>query len=143
MFSNTAKYAIEASLFLVANSSEDEKIMIKDIAGPINVPKAYIAKILQTLSKYNLISSTKGPKGGFYVSEENKNTTIMNIIEAVDGEERIKSCLLSLHECNSENPCSLHHLVYEEKHKINERLKRTTLEDLRQHIMRGESILPL
>ena len=115
----------------------------KDIAEPINVPSAYIAKILQALSKKDIISSTRGPKGGFYLTKNQFQTNVMQIIEAVDGEERLNSCLLSLEKCNSDNPCSLHHLVYEEKHKINERLKRTTLEDLRQHIMRGESILPL
>ena len=143
MFSNTAKYAIKACLFLAVNSSEVNKLVIKDIAEPINVPSAYIAKILQALSKKDIISSTRGPKGGFYLTKNQFQTNVMQIIEAVDGEERLNSCLLSLEKCNSDNPCSLHHLVYEEKHKINERLKRTTLEDLRQHIMRRESTLPL
>ena len=83
------------------------------------------------------------PKGGFYLTGDQLQTKVMQIIEAVDGEERLNSCLLSLEKCNSDNPCSLHHLVFDEKNKINERLKKTTLEDLRQHIMRGESILPL
>lgn len=143
MFSNTPKYAIKACLFLAVNSSEVNKLVIKDIAEPINVPSAYIAKILQALSKKDIISSTRGPKGGFYLTKNQFQTNVMQIIEAVDGEERLNSCLLSLEKCNSDNPCSLHHLVFEEKNKINERLKRTTLEDLRQHIMRGESILPL
>ncbi|MBO3115933.1 Rrf2 family transcriptional regulator [Winogradskyella sp. DF17] len=143
MFSNSTKYAIKAVLYLAVHSSEEQKIMIKDIAEPINVPKHYIAKILQALSKKDIISSTKGPKGGFYLTSDQLQTKVMQIIETVDGEERLNSCLLSLEKCNSDNPCSLHHLVFDEKNKINERLKMTILKDLRQHIMRGESILPL
>ncbi|MBO6607389.1 Rrf2 family transcriptional regulator [Psychroserpens sp.] len=143
MFSNTVKYAIKASLYLAVNSSEDNKLVIKDIAAPINVPQAYIGKILQSLSRKNLISSTRGPKGGFYLKEQQYQTKIMDIVEAVDGEERINSCLLSLDKCNSENPCSLHHLVYTEKNAINLKLKQTTLEDLKNHIMQGKSVLPL
>ena len=127
MFSNTAKYAIKACLYLAVKSNEERKLVIKDIAEPINVPMAYIAKILQVLSKKDIISSTRGPKGGFYLTQGQLQTKVMQIIEAVDGEERLNSCLLSLEKCNSDNPCSLHHLVYEEKHKIKQRLEHTTL----------------
>ncbi|WP_299112433.1 Rrf2 family transcriptional regulator [uncultured Winogradskyella sp.] len=143
MFSNSTKYAIKATLYLAVNSSENEKVVISDIAKPINVPKAYIAKILQALSKKNLISSTKGPKGGFYISEENKQVKIAEIVNAIDGETRINSCLLSLKECDSGNPCSLHHLVYKEKQLIIERLGSTSLEELAKHIKSGKSVLPL
>jgi Rrf2 family iron-sulfur cluster assembly transcriptional regulator len=143
MLSNSTKYAIKAALYLAVNSSEKKKIRIKDIAEPINVPKAYIAKILQDLSKKNLVSSTKGPKGGFYLSNENRQIKISQIIDAVDGEERINSCLLSLGECNSDNPCSLHHLVYKEKQKILRNFNITSLEMLSRHIKEGKSVLPL
>ena len=80
MFSNTAKYAIKACLFLAVNSSEVNKLVIKDIAEPINVPSAYIAKILQALSKKDIISSTRGPKGGFYLTGDQLQTKVMQII---------------------------------------------------------------
>lgn len=143
MFSNTAKYAIKACLYLAVNSNEEKKLVIKDIAEPINVPMAYIAKILQALSKKDIISSTRGPKGGFYLTQEQFQTKVMQIIEAVDGEERLNSCLLSLEKCNSDNPCSLHHLVFGEKTIITSRLRTSSLEDLRKHIESGKSILPL
>ncbi|WP_400075177.1 RrF2 family transcriptional regulator [Winogradskyella sp. R77965] len=143
MFSNSTKYGIKAVLYLAVHSSEDQKIMIKDIAEPINVPRHYIAKILQTLSKRNLISSHKGPNGGFYLSEENRQVKVSDIVTAIDGEERINSCLLSLNECDSTNPCSLHHLIFNEKQKILDRLDNTSLQDLAEHIKKGKSVLPL
>ena len=143
MFSNSTKYAIKAVLYLAVHSSEEKKIMIKDIAAPINVPRHYIAKILQTLSKLDLISSHKGPTGGFYLSENNKQVRISQIVNAIDGEERIHSCLLSLNECDSNNPCSLHHLAYKEKQTIIQRFEKTSLEELAKHIKSGKSVLPL
>ena len=74
MFSNSSKYAIKAVLYLAMNSSKDEKVMAKDISEPINVPQAYIAKLLQQLSKHEIVSSLKGPKGGFYLSEKKQKT---------------------------------------------------------------------
>ena len=143
MFSNSTKYAIKAILYLAVNSSEEKKIVVNDMAGPINVPKAYIAKILQDLSKKNLISSTRGPKGGFYLSKKQFNANILDIIKAVGDEERASSCLLSLEKCNFDNPCPLHHLVYEEKDIINKKFEQTSLKELKEHLDRGESVLPL
>ncbi len=143
MFSNSTKYAIKAVLYLAVHSSEAHKIMIKDIAEPINVPKAYIAKLLQQLAKRHIISSTKGPKGGFYLNENNRNATIIDIVNVIDGEERLQSCLLTLKECNSANPCALHHLIFNEKQIIQENLAKTTLEELSRHIKEGRSVLPL
>jgi Rrf2 family protein len=130
-------------LYLAVNSSEEKKIMIKDIAEPINVPKAYIAKLLQELAKRKVISSTKGPKGGFYLSKENRKRTVVDIIDVIDGEERIHTCLLSLHQCDSTNPCALHHLVFKEKQIIEENLSKTTIAELSRHIAEGRSVLPL
>ena len=143
MFSNSTKYAIKAVLYLAVNSSEEHKIMIKDLAQPINVPRHYLAKILQDLSKKHLVSSTKGPNGGFYLSSANLKEKVIEIINAVDGEERMQSCLLSLEGCNSNNPCSLHHLIYDERQSILKNLNNTSLENLAEHIRGGKSILPL
>ena len=66
MFSTSSKYAIKAVLFLALHTNESKKLMVKDIYKSINVPKAYLAKLLQDLSRHNIVSSTRGPKGGFF-----------------------------------------------------------------------------
>ena len=92
--------------------------MVKDIAEPINVPQAYIAKLLQLLVKEKLISSARGPKGGFYLTEENLNETALQIIYSIDGENRFSSCMLSLEECNENKPCPLHKTLSPSRKKI-------------------------
>lgn len=143
MFSNSAKYAIKAVLYLAVKSSEENKIIINDIAKPINVPKHYIGKILQDLSRKHIVSSSKGPKGGFYLNSFNRQTTVFDIIEAVDGEERISSCLLSLNQCNKDNPCALHSEIYEKKLDITMSLKNLSIDFLAKQIEQGKSVLPL
>ena len=54
MVSNSSKYAIKGVLFLALHSNEENKIAVKDISEPINVPQAYIAKLLQELSRENI-----------------------------------------------------------------------------------------
>ena len=143
MFSNSSKYAIKAVLYLALNSSEDRKIMVKDISGPINVPQPYIAKLLQELSRQNVISSVRGPKGGFYLSEEDKKLPLKKIVNVIDGESRLTSCLLSLENCNEEKPCPLHKLAAPLRTQLLDSLENKSICDLARDVKEGNSFLPL
>jgi len=143
MLSNSAKYALKAVLYLAVHSNEDNKIMVKDLAKPINVPQAYIAKLLQELSKKQIISSTRGINGGFYLTELNLKQPVINIIYAIDGEYKMNSCLLSLENCNEKVPCPLHHIAYPMRSQLVEQLKLKTIEDFAMEIKSEITFLPL
>lgn len=143
MLSNSSKYAVKAVLFLALNSSEGAKVSVKDIADPINVPQAYIAKLLQALAKEGIISSTRGPKGGFYLSEEDLERSIITIIKVIDGEKRLTSCLLSLENCNEGKPCPLHDILSVSRNHILEQLQTKSIKDLALSVKSGRTFLPL
>ena len=139
MISNSSKYAIKAVLFLGLYSDEKTKVMAKDIAGPIKAPQPYISKILQELSRHQIISSMKGPKGGFYLSQENKKQFLINIVTTIEGENRIHTCVLGLEKCDLERPCPLHHVVYPTKFQLLEYLSNETIESFTEKYETGHS----
>ncbi|MCL6267886.1 RrF2 family transcriptional regulator [Flagellimonas myxillae] len=143
MLSNSAKYALKAVLYLALHTSEDNKMMVKDIYTNINVPQSYLAKLLQELSKHDIISSSRGPKGGFYLSAKNLGLPLIRIVDVIDGEQRLRSCMLSIHECDSENPCALHHLVGNANSDFIKNLEQTTINELILEVRAGKSVLPL
>ncbi len=143
MLSNSTKYAIKAVLFLALNSNENKKVMVKDISEPINVPQAYIAKLLQQLSRKNIISSTRGPKGGFYLSIQDRENSIMDIIKALDTEKRISACQLSLEKCDIEKPCPLHNILNPCRSNMINSLQRVCIKDLALEVELGNAFLPL
>lgn len=143
MLSNSSKYALKAVLYLALNSDEDHKILAKNISEPINVPKAYIAKLLQELSRHGLVSSTRGPKGGFFLNEENRTRSLIQIVDVIDGEHRLKSCMLSLKDCDEKHPCPLHELVGNTKMNFIKKLEETTINDLVVDLEQQKSFLPL
>ena len=108
MFSTSCKYAIRSTLFLANYSDKDKKIGVKEIAEALQLPKAYLAKILQELTKRNLVSSVKGRNGGFFLSEQDRQHTLEDIVEAIDGKGSFSECILGLAVCSSESPCPLH-----------------------------------
>lgn len=143
MFSNSSKYAIKAVLYLAIHSSESKKIRVKNISEPINVPQAYIAKLLQELSRHSIVSSTRGPNGGFYLNDTNLKIPLIEIVNVIDGGDRLNSCLLSLHNCNSQKPCPLHNFAEPFMTALITHLKQNTIEDLARDVKRGKSFLPL
>lgn len=134
MFSKACKYGIRAVLFLALHTSEQVKIGVVDIAKALNVPQHFLAKILQQLSKSNLISSTKGPNGGFYLNEENLESTLDKIIMCIDSREVFSSCILGLPVCSSENPCPLHIQAYAYREGLHYQLRHQSIRELAQKI---------
>ena len=107
MFSNSTKYAIRTILFL-AKTGVHRKCTVEEIATALEIPRPYLSKILQQLSKDHIISSTKGRGGGFYLSEDNFRRPLMDIIICIEGHNVLDNCLLGLPECSENNPCLLH-----------------------------------
>lgn len=141
MLSNTSKYALTAVLYLAVNSSFEHKILAKDISKETQIPQAYLSKLMQELTRRNLISSVRGPNGGFYLNEENREVSLLEIVNIIDGDNRLTSCMLGLHSCNSDHPCPVHHLVGDTNRKFVENLKKTTVQDLVADIKMGKSFL--
>ena len=108
MFSKPCQYAVRATLYLGLKADDGQKYGVKHVSESLDIPKHYLAKILQQLTKHKLISSTKGPHGGFFLTEENMNAHILDIIECIDGDHAMSECILGLPKCSSKNPCPLH-----------------------------------
>src|SRR3546814_14674475 len=70
MFSKACEYGIRAMIYLTAASKEGSKMSIRDICRETGAPEHFTAKILRDLSRKGLVSSLKGPKGGFFMEDE-------------------------------------------------------------------------
>lgn len=128
MLSTSSKYALKAVLYLALHTNNDRKMKVKEMSSQVTVPKAYLAKLLQDLAKRNLISSTRGPKGGFYLSERNKSQPLSSIIYAIEGHKSLNSCLIGLDYCNEDKPCPLHHLLSASRDQILNVIETVTIE---------------
>ena len=83
MFSKSCKYGIRAVLYLAVHSSLQKRLGVTEIASELEIPKHFLAKILQQLAKENLISSTKGPSGGFFLSKKNRESNFERSCEVL------------------------------------------------------------
>lgn len=141
MLSNSSKYAINALLYLAVHSSKFNKIGVKDIAETLNIPSPFLAKILQTLAKKNAVSSTKGPRGGFFLTDKEMNTPLIQIVYHIDGIDKFTNCVLGLKKCSNDKPCPLHDKVQPLKTEFLNELKKNTIKDFAEKVEDGTAHL--
>ncbi|CAM1354653.1 RrF2 family transcriptional regulator [Tenacibaculum insulae] len=118
MLSNACKYAIRSVLYLSVNFTDNTKVGVKKIAEELKVPQPFLSKLLQQLTKNDLVSSSKGPAGGFYLNEKNLKNTVWDIIKCIDGTTKFDNCFMGLSSCNDLNPCPVHFTVAPFKQKL-------------------------
>jgi Rrf2 family transcriptional regulator, iron-sulfur cluster assembly transcription factor len=143
MLSNACKYAIRAILYLAIQTDEKTKVSVKKIADDLETPQAFLSKLLQQLNKGNLVSSTKGPNGGFYLSEKDKEHAVLDIIKNMDGTSKFEDCFLGLSTCSDENPCPVHFIVSPFKEKLLENFRDKTISQYAIEIKQSGKVLSL
>lgn len=142
MLSQKTKYAIRAVLYLSVNASKNGKLKGgKEISEELKIPSAFTIKILQELAKKNIISSVKGPKGGFYLSEKNLNLPLIRIIDAMDDMAFFNSCGLGLSECSEEKPCPVHGTFKIARNNLFQLFSKKNISELSEEIINNDFIL--
>jgi Rrf2 family protein len=130
MFSKACKYGIRAAIFIAVRSKAGHKTGAVEIAETLKVPKSFLAKILQKLVHAEVVTSVKGPYGGFYISENNMEKSVEDIISCIDGDEMFTGCVLGLPVCSQKNPCPLHDKVFPFREGMYYHLKHQTISNL-------------
>ena len=77
MLSNACKYAIRSILYLAMHNEENKRIGVKKIAEELETPQPFLAKLLQQLTRNKLVSSSKGPTGGFFLDDRNLKNSVL------------------------------------------------------------------
>jgi len=108
MFSKSCEYGLRAVIFIAQQSSKNNKVSMSTISEEINSPQAFTAKILQQLTRNNIVKSIKGPYGGFTIEEYKMGTRLSEIVSVLDGDSIYEGCGLGLKQCDAKSPCPLH-----------------------------------
>ena len=139
MLSNTSKYAIRAVIYLAVYSNDSKKIGIKKISKELNIPSPFLSKILQILVRRKLLSSIKGPHGGFGLGKQAKDISLYDIIIEMDGDDLFNTCLLGTGRCNEEDGkkkfCAIHSEFEEVRKRMIELYKNITIDKLAKNVI--------
>jgi Rrf2 family transcriptional regulator, nitric oxide-sensitive transcriptional repressor len=127
MFSQTLEYALRATVCLAQNA---ERLMTTaEIAELTLVPQGYLSKVLQLLTRAELIEATRGINGGYALAREAEKITILEVVNAVDPLKRIRTCPLKL-KTHGKSLCPLHRKLDNAIAEVERAFATTTLDDL-------------
>lgn len=107
IFSRQCEYAIQAVTYL-ARKPEGSNTSIRELARTLKIPHHFLAKILQRLRHKGLLSSSRGPTGGFSLGKPVEGITLFHIVDAIDGVSFASRCVLGFPECSGKHPCAVH-----------------------------------
>jgi Rrf2 family protein len=101
------EYAIRGILYL-ARQPQGKVALVGEIASACDVPKSFLAKILQDFVKVGLVTSSRGTGGGFLLARSADRITLREVVEAVEGPIMPNRCLIEEGACEKDGTCRVH-----------------------------------
>ncbi len=129
LYSKGCEYAIRA-LAEISDGKSTGNFRARDICRKARIPEAYARKTFQALVQNGFLKAVPGPGGGYTLARDPKKTTVMDVVDAVEGKDNYTRCLLGLAACSDHNPCALHFTWLKLKGQMIGALRSKTLLDL-------------
>ncbi len=130
LMTRASEYALLALVVLAKSSvSMDSDTLSKEL----NISKSFLSKILQSLTRHQILQSFKGVNGGFELIKDKNEITILEVMRAVEGKgPAVFDCSPSTDSCPSDKAksCSLWPFLNKLQGKIDNFLDTVTIADL-------------
>ncbi|HCN05958.1 MAG TPA: transcriptional regulator [Bacteroidetes bacterium] len=141
MLSEACKNAIRAVVYLATIHEQGERRTVHEISAEIEGPEAFVAKVLQELRKHDLVSASKGPNGGMFLTPKQAARPVYDVIRVIDGPAAFTQCGLGLRTCSSRKPCPVHHDYAKLRDTLLLTYRSTSIADLAKGVEGGEMVL--
>ncbi|MDR3726813.1 MAG: Rrf2 family transcriptional regulator [Terracidiphilus sp.] len=102
-----ADYGVRVMVHL-ATLPAHERALLPALAEATEAPESFLSKVLQALSRARLIRSRRGQSGGFEILPRGRQSSMREVIEAIDGPIFLNVCLISKKACRRESWCPAH-----------------------------------
>ncbi len=122
------RYAVTAMFDLAIHHGRGP-IALTDIAQRQGISLSYLEQLFSRLRKQSLVSSVRGPGGGYKLARQASEIQVAEVISAVDENVDTTRCG-GAHNCRNEGPCLTHDLWQELSAQIYAYLNRISLQDL-------------
>jgi Rrf2 family transcriptional regulator, iron-sulfur cluster assembly transcription factor len=122
-------YAIRAMLALAARSAA-LPVSAPVIAADTGVPPAFLPQVMADLVHAGLVEARLGRSGGYRLGRLANAISLLEIVEAVEGDSRRRTCVLRGGSCNAQNPCAVHDAFFSAQEALLATLAGATLDQL-------------
>ena len=139
MLSQTVEYGLRAVVHLASTAPTPHTT--EQIAQATLVPRAYLSKVLQSLGRAGLVHSQRGIGGGVSLAKRPDELTILEVVNAVEPIQRIRTCPLGL-AAHGTHLCPLHRRVDNALALMEQAFEKTTLAEVLAEPSRSIPLCP-
>ncbi len=122
-------YAVRAMLALAARE-DAPRMTVREIAAGMGIPVGFLPRVMAKLSRAGLVSSTIGRTGGYALGRSAASISVLEVIEAVEGDSRRTRCVLRGGPCGRDGHCQVHDVFFAAQDAMLERLATASLADV-------------
>ena len=137
-------YAIRALIYLAGSASE--RVNATEVADEMEIPRPILYRVLRELQRAALVTSQPGPNGGYRLTRDPAEITLLEIVEALEGSVPLDQCALSGGPCHWDQVCALHEAWIGARQAFADTLANHTLKevaDADQRLRLGVAPVPL
>jgi Rrf2 family protein len=111
MITQKTRYALRSLLFLV-EVGRGEAVRLQQIAETQRVPRKYLELIMLDLKKAGIVTSVRGPKGGYRLTRSPNDVSFGEVVRAIEGPISLISCASAnfyapCGDCHDEATCAI------------------------------------
>ena len=129
--STKGRYAVMAMVDL-ARYSDGQPVCLSEIAERQEISLSYLEQLFGKLRRARLVSSVRGPGGGYNLAQQAQSITVASIVSAVDEPLDATQCG-GKENCHDDRRCMTHDLWATLNEKMHDYLSSVTLGDLVAH----------
>jgi len=133
--SEAANLALHTMILIAGDTTRP--LRVNQAVEVLPVSDHHLAKVLQRLAHAGLVTSMRGPQGGFKLARPAEEITLLEIFEAIEGTLTVHACLLGQPKCLGH--CVLGDFVVGANEDFRAKMQRTKLSDVAGALKRSDT----
>ena len=132
-FSKKVEYALIAMMH-IADKAPGELTTARELSDKYDISLELMGKLLQSLVRYDLITSVQGAKGGYFLRQSKDEVKVGTIISAVDGPIQLAGCIGNNgnNRCVREKLCNIKPSIEYIQLELNDFFNSISLKDFKE-----------
>jgi Rrf2 family protein len=126
--SKTSEYALRILIFMA--KKPEQLYTAKQLVEELKVSDKYLRRLMTDLSKSGFIRSVQGREGGYVFVRMPNEIFLFDVIDSVEGMDKLNGCVLGFEECSCINPCAMHDTWQYMRADLNKFFRETKLSDM-------------
>lgn len=127
--SKRADYAIRTVVALAA-ADPGARLSVRRIAASQDIPVRFLAKVMADLVAAAIVEGLTGRSGGYRLARAGSAISLLQVIEAVEGDSRRRGCVLRRGPCQVTATCDVHAVFAAGQDDLLERFRTTSIASL-------------